>query len=142
MQAEASALLKTNPQKAESLLLESVKLNPDGTQAYFQLGLVYVKLKEYPKAIETYQKVAEMEPDFPDIYFNLGYAYAMNKEFGKAEEMYNRVVKLSPTYLDEALFNLAMVQVKQGKKQESMANLEKAVALNPQNEPLENGLKS
>ena len=49
--------------------------------------------------------------------------------------MYSRVVTLSPTYLDEALFNLAIVQEKQGKKREGMANLEKAVAINPQNTP-------
>ncbi len=125
--------METDPQKAKSLLLESVKLDPKGVQGYFHLGLAHVKLKEYPKAIETYQKVAEIDPNFPDIYFNLGYAYAMNKEYGKAEEMYSRVVTLSPTYLDEALFNLAMVQEKQGKKKEGMANLEKAVAINPQN---------
>ncbi|HUJ89553.1 MAG TPA: protein kinase [Syntrophorhabdales bacterium] len=133
LQSEASALMDTDPQKAKSLLLESVKLDPKGMQGYFHLGLVYVKLKEYPKAIETYQKVVEIDPNFPDIYFNLGYAYAMNKEYEKAEEMYGRVVTLSPTYLDEALFNLAMVQERQGKKKEGMANLEKAVAINPQN---------
>jgi serine/threonine protein kinase/TolA-binding protein len=133
LQSEASAVAETDPQKAKSLLLESVNLDPKNAQGYIQLGLVYVKLKEYPKAIETYQKVVEIDPGFPDTYFNLGYAYAMNKEYGKAEEMYSRVVTHSPTYLDEALFNLAMVQEKQGKKGESMANLEKAVAINPQN---------
>jgi serine/threonine protein kinase/Tfp pilus assembly protein PilF len=133
LQSEALAVMGTDPRKAESLLLESVKLDPKSAQGYFDLGLVYVKLKEYPKAIETYQKVAEREPGFPDIYFNLGYAYAMSKEYGKAEEMYSRVVTLSPAYLDEALFNLAVVQEKQGKKRESTANLEKAVAINPQN---------
>jgi len=92
-----------------------------------------VKLKEYPSAIDTYQKVAESDPHFPDIYFNLGYAYAMNREYIKAEEMYSRAVKLSPPYLDEAFFNLAMVQEKQGKTNDAMSNLEKAVAVNPKN---------
>ncbi|HUJ88749.1 MAG TPA: protein kinase, partial [Syntrophorhabdales bacterium] len=133
LRGQASALVQTDPQKARSLLLESVTLDPKEAQGYFQLGLAYVKLKEYPKALETYQKVAEIDPNFPDIYFNLGYAYAVNKEYAKAEEMYSRVVTFSPTYLDEALFNLAMVQEKQGKRKESMANLEKAVAVNPQN---------
>ncbi|HME42124.1 MAG TPA: protein kinase [Syntrophorhabdales bacterium] len=133
LRGQASTLVQADPQKAKSLLLESVKLDPKEAQGYFQLGLVYVKLKEYPKALETYQKVAEIDPNFPDIYFNLGYAYAVNKEYAKAEEMYSRVVTLSPTYLDEAFFNLAMVQEKQGKRKESMANLEKAVAVNPQN---------
>jgi serine/threonine protein kinase/cytochrome c-type biogenesis protein CcmH/NrfG len=128
---QTAALAEKDPEKAKSLLLEALKLDPKSVQAQFQLGLVYVKLREYPSAIETYQKVAELDPQFPDIYFNLGYAYAMNKEYTKAEEMYSRVVKLSPPYLDEAFFNLAMVQEKQGKKTEAMANMEKALAVNP-----------
>ena len=130
---QTEALAEKDPVKAKSLLLEALKLDPKSLQAQFQLGLVYVKLKEYPGAIETYQKVAELDPQFPDIYFNLGYAYAMNKEYTKAEDMYTRVVKLSPPYLDEAFFNLAMVQEKQGKKKESVDNLEKALAVNPKN---------
>jgi tetratricopeptide (TPR) repeat protein len=130
---QTAALAEKDPEKAKSLLLEALKLDPKNVQMQFQLGLAYVKLKEYPSAIEIYQKVAELDPQFPDIYFNLGYAYAMNKEYPKAEEMYSRVVGLSPPYLDEAFFNLAMVQEKQGKKKESVANLEKALAVNPKN---------
>jgi serine/threonine protein kinase/Tfp pilus assembly protein PilF len=130
---QTAALAEKDPEKAKSLLLEALKLDPKNVQMQFQLGLAYVKLKEYPSAIEIYQKVAGLDPQFPDIYFNLGYAYAMNKEYPKAEEMYSRVVGLSPPYLDEAFFNLAMVQEKQGKKKESVANLEKALAVNPKN---------
>jgi len=133
LQGQASAVMGKDPKTARSLLLESIKLDPNATQAYAQLGLVYVKLKEYPKAIDTYRKVTEMDPNFPDIYFNLGYAYAMNKEYAKSEEMYSYVVALSPKYMDEALFNLAMVQEKQGKKEQCVANLEKSLAINPQN---------
>jgi tetratricopeptide (TPR) repeat protein len=97
------------------------------------LGLSYVRLKDYPKAIETYQKVASLDPQFPDIYFNLGFAHAMNKDYTRAEEMYDKVVRLSPRYLDEALFNLGMVQDKQGKRKESIANLERALSVNPKN---------
>ena len=50
-------------------------------------------------------------------------------------------MKLSPPYLDEALFNLALVQEKQGKKKLSMENLERAVKLNPKNEMAQKLLK-
>jgi tetratricopeptide (TPR) repeat protein len=134
LMSQASAVVDTDPGKARALLLDAVKLDPTSVQAHFQLGLVYVKQKEYNKAIETYQKVAEMDPQFPDIYFNLGYVYAMSKDYPKAEEMYTRVVKLSPSYLDEALFNLGMVQKRQGKQEEALANFERALSVNPKNE--------
>jgi len=133
LQNEASGLLATQPEKAKSLLIESVQLDSSSVQGHFQLGLVYMKLGDYPKAIDTYNKVAELDPQFPDTFFNLGYIYAKKKDYPKAEEMYGRVVKLAPAYLDEALFNLGMVQEKQGKKEQCIENLEQALEVNPNN---------
>jgi tetratricopeptide (TPR) repeat protein len=90
--------------------------------------------KEYTKAIGVYQSVAELDPQFPETFFNLAYIYAVKKEYAKAEEMYSRVVELAPSYVDEALFNLAMVQEKQGKRAEGIKSLEKALQVNPDNE--------
>jgi len=134
LQEQAAGLLDKNPQEARSLLLKAVQLDPKSAKGYFQLGVVYMKLKEHPKAIESYQKSGELDPGSPDTFFNLGYLYAVKKDYSKAEEMYDRVVKLSPSYLDEALFNLGMVQERQGKRKESIGNLERALSINPNNE--------
>ena len=58
----------------------------------------------------------------------------LTKDYSRAEEMYGRVVELAPSYLDEALFNLAMVQHKQEKMSQTIENLERALAFNPNNE--------
>jgi tetratricopeptide (TPR) repeat protein len=58
----------------------------------------------------------------------------MSKNYSKAEKMYARVVELKPDYLDEAHFNLALVQSKLDKNDESVANIQKAVQINPKNE--------
>ncbi len=79
-------------------------------------------------------KAVELDPTSADACFNLGYIYAVEKNYSKAEEMYSQVVKLSPPYQDEALYNLGLVQEKQGKKKPSMENLEQALKTNPQNE--------
>ena len=60
-------------------------------------------------------KAVELDPTSADACFNLGYIYAVEKNYSKAEEMYSQVVKLSPPYQDEALYNLGLVQEKQGK---------------------------
>jgi tetratricopeptide (TPR) repeat protein len=135
LESEAVKLLETQPEKAQALLLEAVKLDPASVQSHFQLGLVRLKMKDDPKAIESFSKVSKLDPQFPDAFFNLGYLFARNKDYARAEEMYARVVQLSPSYLDEALFNLAVIQDKLGKKKESLANLEKTLAVNPNNEP-------
>jgi len=86
-------------------------------------------------------KAVELEPGLADAHFNLGFLYAVERNYPKAEEMYSRVVKLSPPYQDEALFNLALVQEKQGKLKPCMENLEKAIKANPQNETAQRLLK-
>jgi tetratricopeptide (TPR) repeat protein len=99
-------------------------------------------MKQYPKAIRAYTKAAKLDPKFPEPLFNLGYVYQVTMEYAKAEKMYARVVKLEPQYLDEALYNLAIVQDKQGKRQEAIGNLERAVRVNPANKPAERFLNS
>ena len=131
---QASMLAEQSPRNAESLLLKAIKSDSKSVQAHFQLGLLYMNQKEYTKAIGVYQSVAELDPQFPETFFNLAYIYAVKKEYAKAEEMYRRVVELAPSYVDEALFNLAMVQEKQGKRAKSITSLEKALQVNPDNE--------
>jgi serine/threonine protein kinase len=134
LQEKAAALVEKKPSEARSLLLKAIELDPKSAQAHFQLGVAYTALKNLPKAMENYQKAVEHDPQFTDAYFNLGYIYARNRNFSKAEEMYIQAVKLAPSYLDEALFNLSMVQEKQGKRKQSIENLERALKANPRNE--------
>jgi serine/threonine protein kinase/TolA-binding protein len=138
---QAEKLAKTDVKKATALLEKSTHVNPDSEQAHFQLGMLFLKQKDYPRAIASYQNVIHLNPKFPDTFFNLGFIHALSKDYARAEEMYARVVELAPNYVDEALFNLALVQNEQGKKADCIANLEKAVAINPKNVPAQNYLK-
>jgi serine/threonine protein kinase/cytochrome c-type biogenesis protein CcmH/NrfG len=131
---QAASLVEKSPPNAESLFLKAIKSDPKNVQAHFQLGHLYMNQKEYTKAIGVYQSLAKLDPSFPETFWNLAFIYAQTKDYLKAEEMYGRVVDLAPTYLDEALYNLAIVQEKQGKRAESIKNLEKALQVNPNNQ--------
>lgn len=137
---KAVGLIESNPAEAKTVLQQAIAKDPRSVQGHFQLGHAYVKLKEYPKALDAYAKASEIAPNFADAFFNMGYVYAVRKEFSKAEQMYAKVVKLSPKYVDEALFNLGMVQEKQGKRKESLQNLKKALSINPGNESAKKAL--
>ncbi|MHB1011819.1 MAG: tetratricopeptide repeat protein, partial [Desulfobacteria bacterium] len=137
---KAVGLIESNPGEAKTVLQQAIAKDPRSVQAYFQLGHAYVKLKEYPKALDAYAKAGEIDPNFADAFFNMGYVYAVRKEYAKAEQMYAKVVNLSPIYVDEALFNLGMVQEKQGKRKESLQNVEKSLSINPGNEPARKAL--
>jgi tetratricopeptide (TPR) repeat protein len=127
--------------KQEILLKKVVSLDPDNLEGNFQLALIFGNREQYSQAVATYQKLIRLDPDFIMAFFNLGYIYARTAEYDKAELMYEKVVESEPDFLDEALFNLAVIQNKLGKVQLSVKNLERAIAINPDNESARKFLK-
>jgi type II secretory pathway predicted ATPase ExeA/tetratricopeptide (TPR) repeat protein len=134
LQGQAKSELIKNPDAAEALLSTAIEVDPGNAEAHFDLGRLYTKSKNYPKAIIAYQKAANLNHRSPDAFYNLGFVYASIKDFENAEKMFFHVVDLKPPYLDKVLFNLAVVQQKQGKNQQCIENLEKAIKNNPKNQ--------
>jgi general secretion pathway protein A len=141
LRGQAGMLLEKDSKQSEILLNKAIEVEPQNAQNHFELGKLYTRSKDYPKAIGAYQKAADLNPQSADTLFNLGFVYATTKDYVRAEEMFLRVVKLKPPYQDRAIFNLAMVQQKQGKKRECIANLEKVLKINPQNKKAQKYLK-
>jgi tetratricopeptide (TPR) repeat protein len=133
LQSMAEELLATDLPSAKSALLKALELDPSSFAALCNLGYVYVRENDFPQAIVSYQKAAELQPLQPESFFNLGYIYATTEDFAQAKQMYARVVKLEPEFLDEALFNLAMVQEQLGERSQCVENLRRAIEINPAN---------
>ena len=129
----AASILDSNPRKAETLLRQAARLDPQNGEAYYYLGKLYTSKKDFPKAIKAYEKAIDLDPRSPDAFFNLGFIYYSTKRYSRAEKMFHKVVELRPFYLDEAYFNLAVVQNLQGKTMESIGNLKRTLELNPNN---------
>jgi serine/threonine protein kinase/cytochrome c-type biogenesis protein CcmH/NrfG len=126
-------ILSTRPRQAEALLHKAADLDPENAEAHFYLGKLYTAKRNYPEAIRAYDRAAALDPRFTDCFFNLGLLYYRTKDYAKAEQMFSRVVQLRPAYLDEAYFNLAVVQNLQGNRVASIQNLKKALEVNPAN---------
>ncbi|WP_459946158.1 tetratricopeptide repeat protein [Desulfocastanea catecholica] len=127
-------LRKSDPQQSIRLLKKATQLDPHSFRAHFQLAIALTGQKDYAAAIVSYQRAIEINPQSPDTFFNLGFVYAASKNYAGAVEMYTRTIALAPVYVDEALFNLALAQSKQGEKEQSIANLKKALSVNPDNQ--------
>lgn len=134
LQGQADSIFIKNPGTAQMLLSKAIEADPENAEAHFDLGRLYTKSKNYPKAIKAYEKAANLNHRPSDVFYNLGFIYASINNFANAEKMFLHVVDLKPPYIDKALFNLAVVQQKQGKQQECIENLEKAMINNPRNQ--------
>jgi tetratricopeptide (TPR) repeat protein len=141
LRGQGASLVDRKPKQAESLLKKAVELDPQNAEGHFQLGLIFVNLKNHPEAIEALRKAADLDPSSADTFFNLGFVYAVTKNYPNAEKMFSRVTELKPSYLDEAYFNLAMVQKIQGKQELTIKNLKQALRVNPKNRKASKYLK-
>ncbi|MBI5552200.1 MAG: AAA family ATPase [Desulfobacterales bacterium] len=142
LMGRANQLMESSPLEARGLLEKAAVADPENTEAHLHLGHLYTRSKEYTRAIEHYQAAIRLSPQSVEALYNLGFIHAANGAPAKAEEMFNRVVALKPEFLDKALFNLAVVQQKLGKRKESVASLEAAVAIRPENEKAQAYLKA
>lgn len=130
---QAERLSDNDPFSSQDLLNKAVSADPGNLRALLRLAKLHTDQKQYDKALETYQKAASLDPGMPGVFFNLGFLYAAEGEHSLAEGAFLRAVELDPPYLDQALFNLAVVQDKMGKREASFQTLKKALEANPGN---------
>lgn len=138
--SRALEIMSESPSEAEAMLLQAIDISPDNARAYLTLGKYRTHTKEYEEAITAYKNAIRLDPSLSDALFNLGFIYANTGRLENAETAFIGAVRLKPPYLGKSLFNLAVVQEKLGKKEQCLANLEKAVAMMPQNEKASNYL--
>jgi tetratricopeptide (TPR) repeat protein len=50
---------------------QCIRINPNGYEAHFNLGLVYLELKEMVSALEEYRILISLNPVLADKLFNL-----------------------------------------------------------------------
>ena len=133
LEQQARALMASDPHKARELWGQVIAQAPDNIRALFSLGLIQLNLAEYPQAIAAFEQVLALDPDMMDARFNLGYAYGKLGRFEDAAAQYVQVADSMPQYLDEVLFNLAIVQDLQGDRQAASRSLQSAIHFNPHN---------
>ena len=141
LEGQLAILGENDRAAAQQMLMRALQIDPRNISALSRLGYIYVSEKKYPAAIATYQKMIGLNPKLPDAFFNLGYVYTITADYSKARDMYLKVVELAPSFADEALFNLAVVQDKLGKREQCIESLQQAVALNPKNEAAQKYLR-
>ena len=93
-------------------------------------------MKDYPKAIEAYENMANVLPDDTHVQFILAGLYEDTSAFDKARERYTQVLKADPKYV-EALLGMGRVEIRSGNPQGGLEYLNRALTLAIQLDNLE-----
>ncbi len=119
-----------NHETAARHYAECIRLLPDWSWAYNNLGIAYRKLGRYDEAIAAYQKAIELDPKDATAYNNLGIAYRKLGRHDEAIAAYQKAIELDPKYAT-AYNNLGIAYRKLGRYNEAIAAYQRAIELDP-----------
>jgi serine/threonine protein kinase/tetratricopeptide (TPR) repeat protein len=85
-------------------------------------------LKNYAKAIESYEALARVSPDNADVLFDLGRLQENSGAFPKALESFSRVLLLDPKR-EEGLLAMGRVEIESGDAQKGLEYLNRAQSM-------------
>ncbi|SFT52148.1 Tetratricopeptide repeat-containing protein [Lishizhenia tianjinensis] len=129
----ANAYLKVdNFEKAIWAYDYSIIINDDFPPAYFNLGNAYLSSSKPRKALECFEKCLEVEGEDALILSYMGECYEDLGELNLAMNCYNRSAILNPQ-LPEAWLGMGIVNDLEGKAEEAIKLVTKAIDLAPDN---------
>lgn len=95
--------IDSNPDLAsrvESLLKQSLTLDPNYADAYFQLGNLYSERHSYDKAIVQYERALKVNANSANFHYRLGQALARTGNEARAQEEFTIFDRLRKTETD------------------------------------------
>jgi tetratricopeptide (TPR) repeat protein len=116
---------------AETLWLNTIRLNPDCWMAHNNLGLYLLDSEgRVDEAISHFQQALQIKPDNADIHNNLGTALLQKRRVDEAIIQYQQALQINPA-LALTHINLGFGLFQKGKVDEAITQYQEALELNP-----------
>lgn len=131
IEAEEAGFIRQDFGRKRQLLTELVRRHPDDAQSHFQLGShEYFEQHEHRRAAASLERAVAIAPTFAAARNRLGYVYRSLGRYPDAEEQFKKYIELIPGD-PNPYDSYAELLLKMGRFEESIANYEKALAIEP-----------
>lgn len=121
--------------EAARCFYQAVKVQPDYSDAHYNLGLALQELKQLTEACACYEQVVRLRPDQAAVWNNLGVARRQLGQWQKSVESHLQAVRLEPGQTDYKV-NLANALRAGEKVDEAIQILQQALETNPRSTAL------
>jgi tetratricopeptide (TPR) repeat protein len=121
-EAGEAALHAGKLDEAEHEFRQVLSIDPDVAGAYANLGVILMRRKQWPQALEMLHKAEKLAADMVGIQLNIGLIYYRQKNFRAAIEPFESVVQRGPTY--QARYLLGFCYFFNGRWADTVATLE------------------
>lgn len=110
---------------------KAIDINPELSEAYYNLGVAYSKKEEIETAVTYYEKAIAIDPEFTEAYYGLGFLYFKGGEFQTAIIYYKKAIAIDSEFI-EVYINLANVYSIKGEIETAISYLKEAIVINPE----------
>lgn len=113
-------------------LQDAISLNPDEPVYQNTLGLVHLNLKNFPQAMEAFERALQFSPDYADAHHNMGVALAEAGRWEEAIKAYRKALAI-PTYAhpESVYTNMGWAYYNLDRLGEAESALRQAIRLEP-----------
>jgi cytochrome c-type biogenesis protein CcmH/NrfG len=101
--------LKEMFDKSAGPLLAAVQANPSDFDSIVKLANLYYDTKQYPQAIDYYNRALKIQPNNADVTTDLGTAYWYTGDADKAIAQFKKSLQIRPGHAG-TLFNMGLVE--------------------------------
>ena len=116
--------------QAAAAYARAIELSPTNPEAYFNLGYLAVRKRDYPEAADRYRKTLDLDPHYPHARLDLGIALYHGYDFEGAYPELRAAATEEPDSA-EAHHYLGLVLSKRTQWEEAIQELRAAVRLDP-----------
>jgi serine/threonine protein kinase/TPR repeat protein len=113
----------------------ALNIKDDYYQARLEIADIYITGRNYDKAIEEYKKILENNPDNIDATTGIGECYKRKEDYDGALKWFKKALELDNNSVKGLRGKADIYIIKNIKLDEALANLNKAIKLEP-NDPL------
>ncbi len=94
--AGEAALRAGKLDEAERAFRQVVAVNPGVAGAYANLGVIHMRRKQWPQALDTLHRAEKLAPSIAGIRLNIGLVYFRQSDFLRAIQPFESVVQQAP----------------------------------------------
>ena len=119
--------------KDEYMQVAQVTSYPALFKTYFNIGQIYAEEKNFPEAINYFQKSLQLNPNSPYTHTQLGLVYEQANKPGNAAKQYKEALRLDSDFIP-ANYNLGILMFKKGMRVEAKQYFQKVIQKRPNSE--------
>lgn len=123
----------------DHLWLAAARTSPSSPQNHNNLGDLYSRHKDLPKAVEEFQTAIKLLPNYADAYHNLANTFVQMGKIDLAAENYKKAILFNPN-LWQSHQNLGSIYFQQELLSQAEEEFKKGILINPQESLLHYGL--